>query len=292
MLENRDYMRQQPERFGFRWTATVVLIIINAIVFVVQKGVLHQGFVNEHLALSLDGLRHYYLWQFFTFQFLHGGILHLVFNCWALYMFGREVEWTLGLPRYLTMYFSSGVIGGLFQELVALIWPQYFGSAVVGASAGILGVVAAFAMLFPERTLTLLIAFVIPVNLRAKYLLLLSLVMAALGIAFPESDFAGGVAHAAHLGGILTGLAFIRFGADSPEISWRPFGSRAPEQPTFKAPSWAKIKREPTAATRPEEFISKEVDPILDKISAHGIQSLTEQERKTLEAARSKMAKR
>ena len=81
MLENRDYMRQQPESFGFRWSATVVLIIINVVVFVVQKGVLHSGFVNSHLALSLDGLRHYYFWQFFTFQFLHGGILHLVFNC-------------------------------------------------------------------------------------------------------------------------------------------------------------------------------------------------------------------
>lgn len=286
MLENRDYMRQQPESFGFRWSATVVLVIINAIVFVVQKGVLHPGFVNQYLALSLDGGRHYYLWQFFTFQFLHGGILHLVFNCWALYMFGREVEWILGRSRYLTLYFLSGVIGGLFQEFVAMIWPQYFGSAVVGASAGILGVVAAFAMLFPERTLTLLIAFVIPVNLRAKYLLLLSLVMAALGIAFPESEFAGGVAHAAHLGGILTGLAFIRFRADSPEISWRP------SERSFKPPPWAKIKREPKAPTRPEEFISKEVDPILDKISAHGMQSLTEQERKTLEAARSKMGKR
>ncbi len=286
MLENRDYMRQPPERFGFHWSATVVLIIINAIVYVVQKGVLHASFVNTYLALSLDGLRHYYLWQFFTFQFLHGGLLHLVFNCWALYMFGREVETILGLRRYVTMYFLSGVVGGLFQELVALIWPQYFGSAVVGASAGILGVVAAFAMLFPERTLTLLIAFVIPVNLRAKYLLVLSLVMAALGIAFPQSEFAGGVAHAAHLGGILTGLAFIRFGAHSAGISWRP------AKPAFQPPPWAKIKREPKPATRPEEFISKEVDPILDKISAHGMQSLTEQERKTLEAARGKMGKR
>ena len=292
MLENRDYMRQPPEGYRFRWTATVVLVIVNAVLFVVQKGVLKPAFVNTYFALSLDGLRHYYLWQLLTFQFLHGGLLHLVFNCWALYMFGREVEAILGLRRYLTMYFVSGVIGGLFQELVALIWPQYFGSAVVGASAGILGVVAAFAMLFPERTLTLLVAFVIPVNLRAKYLLALSLVMAGLGIAFPESDFAGGVAHAAHLGGILTGLAFVRFGADSAGISWRPLGSSPPEKPAFPTPGWARIKREPAGVTRPEEFISKEVDPILDKISAHGIQSLTEQERKTLEAARGKMGKR
>ena len=216
MLENRDYMRQQPESYSFRWSATVVLMIVNAVIFVVQVGVLRTSFVNQYLALSLDGLRHGFVWQLLSFQFLHGGILHLVMNCWALYVFGREVEWTLGLPRYLTMYFLSGVVGGLFQEFGALmasytksdpssVW-TYFAAPVVGASAGILGVVAAFAMLFPERTLTLLIAFVIPVNLRAKYLLLFSLVMAALGISFPESVFGGGVAHAAHMGGILTGL--------------------------------------------------------------------------------------
>jgi hypothetical protein len=184
------------------------------------------------------------------------------------------------------------VVGGLFQEFVALIWPAYFGSAVVGASAGILGVVAAFALLFPERSLTLLIAFVIPVNLRAKYLLVFSLVMAALGISFPQSIFGGGVAHAAHLGGILTGLAFIRFHADAPDISWPKFGSRKPPRSPLKAPIWARATKEDSAELPPDKFISREVDPILDKISAHGIQSLTEQERKTLEAARNKMAKR
>jgi len=285
-------MRQQPESFSFRWTATVVLLIVNAVVFVVQMGVLRTSFVDQYLALSLDGLRHGFYWQLLTFQFLHGGFLHLAMNCWALYMFGREVEWTLGVPRYLTMYFLSGIVGGLFQEFVALIWPQYFGSAVVGASAGILGVVAAYASLFPERTLTLLLAFVIPVNLRAKYLLLFSLALAALGISFPKSIFGGGVAHAAHLGGILTGLAFIRFATEAPEISWPKFGSRKPARSNLKAPIWARVTKEDPTEVPPDKFISHEVDPILDKISAHGIQSLTEQERKILEAARAKMAKR
>jgi membrane associated rhomboid family serine protease len=146
-----------------------------------------------------------------TFQFLHAGWLHLILNCWALYMFGRDVEWTLGKARFITLYFSSGVVGGLFQEFVALIWPHYFGSAVVGASAGIFGVVSAFAMLFPERPLMLLILFVIPLKMRAKYLLLINLLLTALGLSFPKSFFGGNVAHAAHLGGILTGLAFIRW---------------------------------------------------------------------------------
>lgn len=209
MLENRDYMRRTPD--GFRWSATVVLLIVNAGAFILQLTVLPHVIHESYLALSLEGLRRGYVWQLLTFQFLHAGWLHLILNCWALYMFGRDVEWTLGKARFITLYFSSGVVGGLFQEFVALIWPHYFGSAVVGASAGIFGVVSAFAMLFPERPLMLLILFVIPLKMRAKYLLLINLLLTALGLSFPKSFFGGNVAHAAHLGGILTGLAFIRW---------------------------------------------------------------------------------
>jgi membrane associated rhomboid family serine protease len=209
MLENRDYMRRTPD--GFRWSATVVLLVVNAVAFILQLTVLPHVIHESYLALSLEGLRRGYVWQLLTFQFLHAGWLHLILNCWALYMFGRDVEWTLGKARFITLYFSSGVVGGLFQEFVALIWPHYFGSAVVGASAGIFGVVSAFAMLFPERPLMLLILFVIPLKMRAKYLLLINLLLTALGLSFPKSFFGGNVAHAAHLGGILTGLAFIRW---------------------------------------------------------------------------------
>jgi membrane associated rhomboid family serine protease len=209
MLENRDYMRRTPD--GFRWSATVVLLVVNSVAFILQLTVLPHVIHESYLALSLEGLRRGYVWQLLTFQFLHAGWLHLILNCWALYMFGRDVEWTLGKARFIMLYFSSGVVGGLFQEFVALIWPHYFGSAVVGASAGIFGVVSAFAMLFPERPLMLLILFVIPLKMRAKYLLLINLLLTALGLSFPKSFFGGNVAHAAHLGGILTGLAFIRW---------------------------------------------------------------------------------
>jgi membrane associated rhomboid family serine protease len=209
MLEDRDYMQRTPG--GFRWSATIVLLIVNVVAFILQVTVLPHVIHEGYLALSLDGLKRGYVWQLLTFQFLHAGWIHLILNCWALYMFGRDVESALGKARFLTLYFSSGVVGGLFQEFVALIWPQYFGSWVVGASAGIFGVVSAFAMLFPERQLVMLLVFVIPINMRAKYLLLINLLLTALGISFPKSFFGGHVAHAAHLGGILTGLAFIRF---------------------------------------------------------------------------------
>jgi membrane associated rhomboid family serine protease len=141
---------------------------------------------------------------------MHSNWLHLLLNCWALFLLGREVEWQLGKPRFLLLYFLSGIVGGLFHLLVAFLWPHYFDVPVVGASAGVAGVVAVFAMLYPDRRMTLLLFFVIPVNLRAKSLLWLMLMITALGIAFPTM-LGLHIAHAAHLGGILTGLAFSRF---------------------------------------------------------------------------------
>jgi membrane associated rhomboid family serine protease len=297
MLENRDYMREIQPYTGWRWSATTVLLVVIAAAYVLQITAVPDAFCDRYLLLSLAGLKRGFIWQLLTFQFLHAGWLHLLLNCWALFMFGREVEWALGKARFLALYFASGVVGGLFQALVALLWPHYFDSGVVGASAGVLGVLAAFAMLYPERNLTLLLFFVIPVNMRAKYLLYLSILLAAFGIAFPNSPFGGNIAHAAHMGGILTGLAFIRFREELQSGSWRrlPFSAgrtnRGWHQTTpVRRHRWPRA--EDSADPPAEEFISSEVDPILDKISAQGIQSLTERERKILEAARSRMAKR
>jgi rhomboid protease GluP len=210
MLENRDYMRRTPE--GFRWSATLVLVVTNILAFILQKTVMPHRFEAIYLDLSADGLRNGFV--LLTFQFLHGGYLHIIFNCWALYVFGREVESILGRPLFLGLYFCSGVFGGLLHAFSAFVWPHYFDVPVVGASAGIFGVVAAFAMLFPERRLTMLVYFVLPIKLRARTLLLAELLITGLGIAFPDSEFMlatfGNMAHVAHLGGILTGLAFIR----------------------------------------------------------------------------------
>ena len=295
MLADRYYMREPSYRP--RMSLTVLLLIINVAVFILEF-ILQQAFRNfpfeDYFALSLDGLKHGYLWQLFTYQFMHAGILHLVVNGWALFVFGRVVESTIGRSRFLALYLASGVFGGLLQEFAAWAWPQYFGSAVVGASAAILGVVAAFAMLFPDQRLTLLLFFVIPINLRAKYLLFLSILWAALGISFPRTIFGGPVAHAAHMGGILMGLFFIRYAMDW-KFAW-PRKER-PARPVSRQLVNAKkgggwLRGEPSSDDVPaNEFISREVDPILDKISAHGIQSLTERERKILEAARNKMGK-
>ena len=294
MLGDRNYMRRPV--FRLDWSATVVLLAVNVVAFVVQSALdRFSNFpINAWFALSVDGLRHGFVWQLLTYQFMHGGLLHLLLNCWAIYVFGREVEETLGRNSFLTLYFTSGVIGGLFQALAGVLLGGHFAVPVVGASAGAFGLVAAFATLYPERPLMLLLFFIIPVSMRAKFLLLFSALLAVFGIIFQMDN----IAHAAHLGGMLTGIVFVRYA-----IYWHwhwPRLRRTPSQPLrplVKVPHrasalWGQGNARVDEDLPPEEFLSKAVDPILDKISAQGIQSLTERERRILETAREKMAGR
>ena len=294
MLDDRYYMRRPT--FGSPWSATVVLVAVNVVAFILQSVL--SGFssfpTNRFFALSVDGLRHGFVWQLLTYQLMHGGLIHLLLNCWAIYVFGREVEDTLGRQKFLALYFSSGVIGGLFQALGGLLLRGHFAESVVGASAGAFGLVAAFATLYPERPLMLLIFFIIPVNMRSKFLLLFSALLALFGIIFPLDN----IAHAAHLGGMLTGIVFVRYAI---HWHWRwPRLRRTlnqPPRPLVKVPRqtsapWSQNQGALGEDMPPAEFLSKAVDPILDKISAHGIQSLTERERKILQTAREKMVGR
>jgi len=292
MLEDREYMRESPR--GFQWSATIGLLILNGVAFLLQITVLPHLIHEDHLALSLEGLRRGYVWQLFTFQLLHSGWMHLLLNCWALYVFGREVELALGKPRFLLLYFTSGVGGGLLHAFAAFVWPRYFDTLVVGASAGVFGVVSAFALLWPDRRLTLFLFYVIPVNLQARTLLIAELVMTGLGIAFPTSQLImaifGNTAHVAHLGGILAGLAFVRW-SEKLSGAFRSEPEAARPSVPFRFFGGKRAKSEPPAEPAAGEFISREVDPILDKISAHGIQSLTPREREILDAARQKMTR-
>jgi len=295
MLEDRYYVRRPA--FGPAWSATVVLLVVNVVAFILQN-VLYTFFpgfrTDAYLALSVDGLRHGFAWQLLTYQFMHGGLLHLLLNCWAIYVFGREIEGTLGWKPFLTLYFTSGVIGGMFQALAGVLLRGAFAAPVVGASAGVFGLVSAFSTLYPERSLTLLLFFIIPVSMRAKFLLLFSALLTVFGIIFPRDN----IAHAAHLGGLLTGIVFVRYAM---HWHWRwpriPRIRSHPVRPLVKVPrrssaEWGQKQGGAEEDLPAAEFLSKAVDPILDKISAHGIQSLTERERRILQTAREKMVRR
>lgn len=293
MLDDRSYMREPV--YGSRRSMALTLIIVLGICFIIQNLLLYYSKfpVYQLFGMTENTLARGWIWQLFTFNFLHapfgdGGFFHILFNCWALWVFGSAVEEAIGPRKLLILFILTGMAGGLLQALGALVLPTHFGGLVVGASAGVFGMIATFAALFPNRQLTLLLFFIIPVTITAKFLLIFSAAISIFGILIP----AGHVAHGAHLGGLLAGLAFARWGLQS---DWRMPKINVFRRPKVfvhkHSPSWQAPKQaDPEIPS--EEFISREVDPILDKISAHGIQSLTERERKILEAARAKMARR
>src|SRR5262249_15362538 len=152
---------------------------------------LPAGGVEKYLSLSVDGLKRGYVWQLITFQFLHGGVLHLAFNLLALWSFGRVVETRLGASRYLSLYFLAGIVGGCFQVALGFLVPAMHGGFLFGASAGVCGVLAVFCRLEPEVP-------IIPLFVKAKYALLVFIGIAAVFTIFPVGP---NISHAAHLGG-------------------------------------------------------------------------------------------
>lgn len=280
-LYDREYMREDEP--GYRhvrsnpWSPTVALLIVLGAVFVIQFALQLKGshWLDAHGALSLEGIRAGRIWQLVTFQFLHGNLLHLALNGMTLYSFGRFLEQDLGRGRFLALYFISGTAGGLLQVVATWLLRQDPAIPVVGASAGISGLLGAFILSHPEVRLMM---FPIPFKFRAWSLLWIVLPLSVIGTVFPF----GGIAHAAHLGGLLAGGAFTRWTWTARRNLFPPVAlDRTPEDEGLKA-----------AEKRTDEFIASEVDPILEKIHAHGIHSLTEREREILAKARSKIGQR
>jgi membrane associated rhomboid family serine protease len=299
MLEDRDYMRQSDEysRMFRAVPMTYLLIAANLIVFVwteIARGYFIGGYEKtfNYFALSNDGLSHGFVWQYLTFQFLHLGPMHFVFNMMGLYFLGKAVEDLIGSKRFLLLYLGSGIVGGILQTGLGLIFPTTFGIPVAGASAGVFGLLAALATLEPN--VTILLFFILPVQIR--YVAWAGALGAAFYILVPAQP---GIAHAAHLGGMIGGFAYIR---QFIQHRWhmpqwklhvpRPAPRELAVKRAGKSSSWNSKSIPPAEDLSADEFLQKEVDPILDKISSHGIQSLTAREREILEKARSRINKR
>ena len=151
-------------------------------------------------------------WQVVSYSFLHGGISHLFFNMLGLWMFGSELERVWGDKRFLQFYAASVLAAALTQLVVTSVMGSVY--PTVGASGGLFGLLLAFAMLFPNRII--LLFFVIP--MRARWLVLLYGVLELYQGVYVMNS---GVAHFAHLGGMLGGLLMIRYWRRQP-----PFGRR------------------------------------------------------------------
>jgi len=250
------------------------LLLVNIAVFVVGMvaGLVHSAVENQMFewgALVPDLVwAHGQVWRVFTYQFLHGSPMHLIFNMWALWMFGAPLIWRMGEQRFLALYLVSGVVAGLGSALF-----YFFGSTghipIVGASGAIFGVMLAFARFYPDDQI--FVFFVIP--LPAKYAVWL---FGGISLLFGLQG-GGGIAHFTHLFGIVGGLLYLRF-----------------EQPVLNLVTKAVVAHEHSQTAKiavklesHEEYFDTRVDPILKKISKHGIDTLTREEKAILARASS-----
>jgi len=196
---------------------TQALIIANVIVYLLEMqmgGILFQWFALwPGAGAGLASLPVLTPWQLVTYSFLHGSLTHLAFNMFALWMFGGELERVLRARRVAMAYFASVVSGGVAQLLVSSLFGPG-GGPVVGASAGVFGILLAYALVFPNRTIVPLIP---PIPMPARvFVLLYAILELVLGVTGTQA----GVAHFAHLGGLLGGWLVYRYGR-SPPGNWR-----------------------------------------------------------------------
>ena len=160
-------------------------------------------------------------WQLLTYAFLHGGFAHVAFNMLALFMFGAPLEYTWGNRRFLLYYLVCVVGAGLCQLVVASWMSGRTGIyPTIGASGGIFGLLFAYGMLFPNQRVMLLIP---PIPMKARTLVI---VYGAVELLLGATGLQPGVAHFAHLGGMLFGWLLIRYWRGQP-----PFGKGEPRRP-------------------------------------------------------------
>ena len=199
-------------------------------------------------------------WSILTYMFVHGSPMHIIFNMIALYFFGPRVEERIGSRRFTILYFLSGFTGALLSLIFAPMSP------IIGASAGVFGVMMAFAYYWPE--VQILVWGIIPVP--ARMMVILTTLLAF------WSGFGGvrdNIAHFAHLGGYAGAYLYLRW-LDRARSSFRRKATAAPPEASKRIEGWQSID-----LARVHEVNREQLNRILDKIHAQGLASLTPDER-------------
>ena len=202
-------------------TATKNIIIINVLVWIMTS--LNENMMYEKFALFYPTSPFFHWWQPVTHMFMHGGFWHLFFNMYTLYIFGSVLERVWGPKKFLIFYFVTGL--GAAAIHTGVEWIQMQGwlaqaaegshsalmaihslkmTPTVGASGAIYGVLMGYAMLYPDSILTLIFP---PISLKAKWFVL---IFAAIELLTGVTGTGGGIAHFAHLGGLIFGYILIR----------------------------------------------------------------------------------
>ena len=199
-------------------TALKAIIGVNVAVFFAQ---LFVPALTPVLGLRPASVfRSLWMWQPATYMFLHGGLLHILFNMLALWMFGAELERTWGTRYFLKFYFVTGIGAGILTTLVSLLpfslGEQIYYSVTIGASGAVYGLLLAYAMYFPDRPIYLYFVFALPAKIFVA-------IMGAIAFYASVSGTGGGVANATHLGGLLVAYLFLKTSRINPlaELKYR-----------------------------------------------------------------------
>jgi len=263
-----------------------ILIIINVVVFLLQfffQITMRMDPLTAIFALRpLYVLEYGWVWQIFTYQFLHGGFFHILFNMFALWMFGSELELYWGKKNFIKYYLISGTGAGFFIFLLPVITSQT-NSVTLGASGAVFGVLLAYAIYWPDRSV--LVFGIFP--LKIKYLVLIIGLVSLLGTLQMEQG--AGISHIGHLGGLIAGYLYLIYKIKKTD-HYRTTGS----------PGWDLWKRWKMYRQRKrwqksqktvmnEMYTEEKVDYLLDKINRYGMNSLSKEEKTFLKNASRKM---
>ncbi len=283
-LYDRDYMRDKAGpygggygggiRFGLFKPSPMVkyLLVINLIVFIAQifldqpREGYPAGILSGWLGVTVGGF--WQVWRYVTSQFLHGGFWHIALNMLGVYMLGTPLERSWGSRRFLTFYLSCGVASGLAFVLIGWLAGLPSAMPIIGASGGVFGLILACAVLFPQFYL-ILIFFPVPIRLAAALIFgaMVLFVLQAVGAGSPGAA----MSHVAHLGGAIAAAVWIWV---VPRVSLR-----------------AKLGPDGRGRGRWQRKLARqrrqqaEVDRILDKIRARGIDSLSRRDKRRLRRA-------
>ncbi len=271
------------------------LLIINILMYLASFVLDRYGLdLNALMGLHFFKASNFRLDQIFTYLFMHGSFEHLFFNMFALWMFGRIIEQVMGPKRFLTYYLVCGVGAGLMQEFVQYIHYLSILSEIgnapadqladalnvwntVGASGAVYGILLAFGMTFPDERM-FIIPFPFPI--KAKYFVVGYAVIELLSAMLRSND---GVAHMAHLGGMLFGFLLL--------LHWRhPGGLQKVVRDWWQKHSRPRMKVTRGGGRFADEMDynerrnaqQEEIDRILEKVKRHGYGSLTEAEKRKL----------
>ena len=209
------YYNESPRRGFFSMIPPVTgnILLINIIMFVATLA--NERFMIETFSLFYPASPFFKIWQPITHMFMHGGFFHIFFNMYSLFLFGSVLEKSIGSKKFFVFYFLSGFGSMLLHILTVHLSGDPITQTIVpmlGASGAIYGIFIGYAMMYPDSVITLLFP---PVSLKAKWMMI---IFAAIELLIGIYDTNDGVAHFAHLGGMLIGFLLMLYWKKSGRI--------------------------------------------------------------------------